>query len=91
MDSYTTEPAEWSADDRDAAGRAQIVAFGSPSAARVWADHVGVHQVAACIGATSAEACRALGFASVHYPEQPGVRGWATAVADAAASLAAEA
>ena len=90
VDSYTTEPAAWTADDAARAAAVAVVAIGSPSAARVWAERVGTGQAAACIGETSARACEDLGFSSVFFPDKPGIPGWAASVRDAVASLGAE-
>jgi hypothetical protein len=45
---------------------------------------------AACVGATSADACVELGFGRdrVFAPAKPGLAGWAGAVRDAVAALA---
>lgn len=45
----------------------------------------GVRAVAACIGNTSATACRKAGWPEecIFYPERPGMEGWAEAVGDA--------
>ncbi|CAM9412619.1 unnamed protein product [Ectocarpus fasciculatus] len=45
--------------------------------------------LAACIGETSARACRAAGWAesAIFYPEKPGMEGWAKAVGDALAAV----
>lgn len=90
VDAYTTAPAPWSSEDAAAAASATVVAVGSPSAARVWAARASVNVRAACVGATSAEACVDLGFARdrVFAPAKPGLAGWAGAVRDAAAALA---
>ena len=90
VDSYTTEPAVWTADDAARAAAAAVVAIGSPSAARVWAERVGTGQAVACIGETSARACEDLGFSAVFFPDKPGIPGWAASVRDAVASLGAE-
>lgn len=37
----------------------------------------------ACIGSTTAIAAEKAGFGNVHYPEQPGIDGFVTAVTDA--------
>ena len=37
----------------------------------------------ACIGSTTAIAAEKQGFYNVHYPEQPGIEGFVTAVTDA--------
>ena len=63
---------------------------GSPSAARVWAARASVNVRAACVCATSADACVELGFGRdrVFAPAKPGLAGWAGAVRDAVAALA---
>lgn len=45
--------------------------------------------VAACIGETSARACREAGWpeSTIFYPEKPGMEGWAKAVGDALATV----
>lgn len=88
IDAYTTEPAVWTADDDAVAQAVDVVAIGSPSAAKVWARRVGVAQTVACIGETSADACKRLGFTNVFFPDKPGIPGWAKSVQDAIASLA---
>lgn len=57
---------------------------GSPSAG---AGRAGA--LAACIGETSARACREAGWpeSAIFYPEKPGMEGWAKAVVDALAAL----
>ena len=90
VDAYTTAPAPWSPEDAAAAASADVVAVGSPSAARVWAARASVNVRAACVGATSADACVELGFGRdrVFAPAKPGLAGWAGAVRDAVAALA---
>ena len=90
VDAYTTAPAPWSPEDAAAAASADVVAVGSPSAARVWAARASVNVRAACVGATSADACVELGFERdrVFAPAKPGLAGWAGAVRDAVAALA---
>ena len=83
-------PTRLSADDAARAAAVAVVAIGSPSAARVWAERVGTGQAVACIGETSARACEDLGFSSVFFPDKPGIPGWAASVRDAVASLGAE-
>lgn len=82
IETYTTVPAAWSEDDAERARAAEIVTFASPSAVRAWAERVGTAATAVCIGETSAEECRRVGFASesVHCPEKPGVESWAETV-----------
>jgi uroporphyrinogen-III synthase len=37
-------------------------------------------KLSACIGSTSAKACRAAGLSRVVYPEDPGIPGWVDCV-----------
>ena len=86
LDAYTTVPATWPAGADADAARARVVTFASPSAVQVWAERVGTGSAAACIGETSAAACREAGWASerVFWPEKPGMDGWLVAVENAA-------
>ena len=68
------------------AENAAAVALASPSATEVWAKLMGTRHPAACIGETSADACRKAGFSRVFFPEMPGLDGWADAVEQALAS-----
>lgn len=65
---------------------AAVVALASPSATEIWAERVGTSRPAACIGETSAEACRRAGFSQVFFPESPGLDGWADSVEQALAA-----
>lgn len=95
LNTYDTVPAEWDSGAEAAAKAASVAAFGSPSAVKTWARKMGVapgtnrqgtgDALAACIGKTSARACREAGWAdsAIFYPEKPGMEGWARAVLDA--------
>lgn len=103
LDTYDTVPARWDADFETAAQRVSVAAFGSPSAVKIWAARVGVFRanhgirdgerergaIAACIGNTSATACREAGWPeeAIFYPESPGIEAWAKAVRDALAAV----
>ena len=80
IETYTTVAASWDAAELERARAAQVVTFASPSAVRVWAERVGTAATAVCIGETSAEEARGLGFESVHCPDKPGVESWAECV-----------
>ena len=88
VDTYTTVPAAWAPLDFERARAAQLVAFGSPSAVRVWAERVGVDAAAVCIGdETKAEALKC-GFGQVTAPPSSRNRklqleSWAACCADA--------
>lgn len=95
LNTYDTVPAEWSIEAEAAAASASVATFGSPSAVKTWAARLGVRHLdrnsalAACIGETSAKACREAGWsdATIFYPEKPGIQGWAEAVRNALTSL----
>jgi|EP00900_Chrysochromulina_parva_P014800 uroporphyrinogen-III synthase len=84
IETYTTLPATWSEHDAERARAAKVVTFASPSAVRAWVERVGTGATAVCIGETSAEECRRVGFAPerVHCPEKPGVESWAQTIVD---------
>jgi uroporphyrinogen-III synthase len=99
LDTYDTVPVQWDATQQEQAQQCQIVCFASPSAIKGWIsnmDNIGTNPneyVAACIGETSAAACRKFGWDDnlVFYPkEQPGMEGWVEAVMEAAATIAAD-
>lgn len=70
----------------NAALGAEAVTFASPSAVRAWVeiiqgtDKMSPTQVVACIGETSANACKKLGLRNVYFPEQPGLMGWVNSI-----------
>ena len=98
LDTYDTVPAtQLPPGAREAAGRASVVAFASPSAIKAWCALLapslqdgGVARLrVACIGLTSARAAVRAGLRGVHYPDAPGLEGWAQAVLAAARGEAA--
>jgi uroporphyrinogen-III synthase len=100
LDTYDTVPAQWDTTQQEQAQMCTIVCFASPSAIKGWISNieaVGINPngyIAACIGETSAAACRKLGWddSSIFYPkEQPGMEGWVEAIMEAAATIAADA
>ncbi|GAX15503.1 uroporphyrinogen-III synthase [Fistulifera solaris] len=92
LNTYDTVTAQWNEHETNMAAQVQIACFASPSAVKGWLLNTeNNHQVlAACIGETSAKACRERGWNEEHifYPDKPGMEGWVDAVAEAAASLA---
>lgn len=93
LNTYDTVTAHWNEQEQKVAATAQIACFASPSAVKGWLlnnQNNNNHVLAACIGETSAKACREKGWKEeqIFYPEKPGMAGWVDAVADAAASLA---
>jgi uroporphyrinogen-III synthase len=101
LDTYDTVTALWTPTERLWAQQAHIVCFASPSAVSGWMQNVDPQQhddgtstaatswLAACIGETSAEACREHGWSedTIFYPEKPGMEGWVEAVARASATV----
>lgn len=91
LNTYDTVTAEWNDEQRKVSETCRIVCFASPSAIKGWLHNTQqrTNLVAACIGETSAQACRELGWKedTIFYPEQPGVDGWVQAVEDAMKSL----
>lgn len=96
LDTYDTVPATWTAEQLSLAASANIACFASPSAIKAWLKNTASidapRAIAACIGETSASACRKNEWeeSSIFYPEKPGVDGWASAVVDALESIQVE-
>lgn len=94
LNTYDTVPAQWSAEAHAAAAGVSVAAFGSPSAVKTWVSKMEATQdrgngaLAACIGETSAEACRGAGWpeTAIFYPDKPGIEGWVEAVSEALAA-----
>jgi uroporphyrinogen-III synthase len=91
LNTYDTVTAVWTDEEREFAGQVKIACFASPSAVKGWLiNSDGDNSVlAACIGETSAKACREQGWSeeSIFYPDKPGMEGWVQAVADASTTL----
>ncbi len=94
LDTYDTVPASWNAEQILLAQSATVACFASPSAVKAWlkntADFKTPRALASCIGETSATACKKHRWKeeNIFFPENPGVDGWAMAVADALDSVA---
>lgn len=90
MDTYDTVPAtSLPPDAKQLAAQAAVVTFASPSAIKAYVQLLlpsqaagggHAHPPVACIGHTSAAAAVRAGLRRVHYPDSPGVEGWALAV-----------
>jgi len=93
LNTYDTVPAKFSDAQFSSAKDADVVCFGSPSAVKAWLKNMGGDRTeripAACIGETSAQACREMGWdeENIFYPEKPGIGGWASVVVDALAKV----
>lgn len=91
LNTYDTVTATWNADQKVEAESCQIACFASPSAIKGWLKNTNNNNsvLAACIGETSAQACREQGWKEdqIFYPDKPGVEGWVKAVREALSSL----
>ncbi len=87
IDSYTLVPRTPTEEEREAAEKARIVLFGSPSAVEAWLGAGLPRRPAACVGAGTARKAEALGFAPVAYPEAPGLSGWVEAARELSKKL----
>ena len=85
LNTYDTVSATWTEEQRQLGENAAVVALASPSASEIWAERMGTRHPTACIGETSADACKKLGFAQIFFPESPGLDGWADSVEKALA------
>ena len=65
---YDTVPSNWSEWDYTIASKVDAVAFGSPSAAKIWAARVGTSAHAVCIGKTTYKAAIDNGFKTAEFP-----------------------
>lgn len=88
LNTYDTVTAVWNEQEKAAAETCQIVCLASPSALKGWLKNSNDNRsvLAACIGETSANACRKHGWTddSIFYPEtNPGMEGWVQAVESA--------
>lgn len=92
LNTYDTMTAVWTDEQKELARRVAVVCFGSPSAVEAWLLNSNNNRkvLVACIGETSAAACREFQFPedNIFFPEKPGIPGWAQAVHDALQSLA---
>ena len=84
LNTYDTVTASWKDDQKDSSERVQVACFGSPSAVRGWLKNTeqNTRVFAACIGHTSASACKELGWKDdqIFFPEAPGLDGWIEAI-----------
>jgi len=98
LDTYDTVTAVWSPEEREISAQIRIACFASPSAVAGWVQNTSDGNcngnnsnfvLAACIGETSAQACREHGWAeeAIFYPDKPGIEGWVQAVSQAVESL----
>lgn len=91
LNTYDTVTASWTDEQKEAAKNVQIVCFGSPSSVDGWLANMDGNKdvVAACIGGTSAKACRGYNWAEskIFSPENPGLDGWFESIREATESI----
>eukprot|EP00339_Tiarina_fusa_P002910 CAMPEP_0117006310 /NCGR_PEP_ID=MMETSP0472-20121206/6580_1 /TAXON_ID=693140 ORGANISM="Tiarina fusus, Strain LIS" /NCGR_SAMPLE_ID=MMETSP0472 /ASSEMBLY_ACC=CAM_ASM_000603 /LENGTH=285 /DNA_ID=CAMNT_0004707731 /DNA_START=140 /DNA_END=994 /DNA_ORIENTATION=+ len=80
LNTYDTVTATWSDDQKAKSKEVKIACFGSPSSVDGWLSNTENNKdvIAACIGETSANACRGHGWdeSRIFFPESPGIAGW---------------
>lgn len=91
LNTYDTVTADWTDQQKATAAKCKVACFASPSSVKGWLKNTNGNTsvIAACIGTTSADACRKLGWKeeNIFYPEYPGIDGWVDAVQEAVGSL----
>ena len=87
LNTYDTVTATWTEEQQETSKNVQIACFASPSSIKGWLQNTGNNKdvYAACIGETSATACKGHGWdeSRIFFPEAPGLEGWAQAIQDA--------
>lgn len=87
LNTYDTITASWDSEEHDIAQTVHVACFGSPSSVKGWLKNTDNKKevLAACIGETSADACRKHEWdeSKIFYPEKPGISGWAASVKEA--------
>lgn len=98
LNTYDTVSAEWTSEQQEWARQTSIVSFASPSAVKGWVENSKASESnqdgqrniwAACIGETSAKACRKYGWPEemILCPEYPGIEGWVQTIVKASEQL----
>lgn len=87
INTYDTVTAKWKDSQKKSSNRVQIACFGSPSSVEGWLQNTeqNTRVLAACIGGTSASACKEFGWndEQIFYPKSPGLDGWVDAIQEA--------
>lgn len=87
LNTYDTVTATWNDTEKETAKSVRVACFGSPSAVEGWLLNTNENKevLAACIGETSAKACRKNEWPEnrIFYPAKPGIVGWAASVKEA--------
>jgi uroporphyrinogen-III synthase len=91
LNTYSTVPAVWTAEQTQQAQTVDIVSFGSPSAVKTWAEKAGTDYTAVVIGPTSAKAATTAGFRRVVAPGggSKGLEAWADTIKQVASEMTA--
>mmetsp|Transcript_25208 Transcript_25208/g.72588 ORF Transcript_25208/g.72588 Transcript_25208/m.72588 type:complete len:294 (+) Transcript_25208:178-1059(+) len=91
LNTYDTVTAKWSESQKEEAKSVQIACFASPSSIKGWLMNTGENKdvFAACIGETSANACRGHSWdeKKIFYPDAPGIDEWVGAIRESATAL----
>lgn len=91
LNTYDTTTAQWSAEQKEDAKQVKVACFASPSSIEGWLQNTGDNKdvVAACIGETSAKACRGHNWEKnkIFFPEKPGLKGWVQVIQEAADNI----
>lgn len=87
LNTYDTVTASWTDEQKEKAKRVKVACFASPSSIKGWLLNTDGNKevVAACIGETSATACRGHSWSEgqIYYPESPGIEGWVDSILSA--------
>ena len=91
LNTYDTVTASWTSEEKEQANQCAVACFASPSSVKGWLKNTDDNKsvLAACIGETSATACREMGWPEdrIFFPQNPGIEGWVEAVEQATQSL----
>jgi uroporphyrinogen-III synthase len=87
LNTYDTVTASWTDEQKEKAKRVKVACFASPSSIKGWLLNTDGNKevVAACIGETSATACRGHSWSEgqIYHPESPGIEGWVDSILSA--------
>jgi uroporphyrinogen-III synthase len=91
LNTYDTITATWSEEQKEKAKKVKVACFASPSSIKGWLSNTGDNKdvMAACIGETSAKACRGHSWSEsqIFFPESPGLEGWSNSIAESIKDL----
>jgi uroporphyrinogen-III synthase len=91
LNTYDTVTANWSSEEKEAAKKVKVTCFASPSSIKGWLKNTDENNsvIAACIGETSAKACRGHNWdeSRIFFPDKPGLDGWVKAIQQAAEDI----